>query len=773
MSDTESSPEQSLSSFLSIEEQCALATGASHWATQSFAVAEIPSIKMTDGPSGARGDMSRLVPSAAFPVGVALGASWDVDLVEDVATHLARETKYKRAQVLLGPTINLQRTPVGGRGFEAFSEDPVLTAELAVSYVKTLSKNGIGTCPKHFIANDCEWKRFTINVEMADAALREIYLLPFEQVVKRAEPAMIMAAYNRFRGYSCSQNDFILNQILKTEWGYRGVVVSDWFAARDTVECAIGGLDLEMPGPGRVWGRKLLQAIDAGRVSHATIADKADRIARLAMRTIRYDTDSETGPDDADTRQLIRRAGAECMVVLKNEGVLPLSPHKLSRLAVIGPNAKTGQVMGGGSSFVLSHPIVHPLAAITERFAGDRVAYAEGVSNCKFLPHMQGKWRVERYSDNGLCNLEHAQILPSSHFEALDSGESVYRLTGAMKVDSSGSYKLGIATSSPAVLCVDAVTLIDQKTSWERGSSFMGLGSTETIVEIDLEAGREYDVQLTMPRPASANISGARIGMARSGLRDDFETALDLARNSDACVLVLGSNADWESEGHDRTDMKLPGRQNELAAAVLAVQPNTVVVLNVGGPVEMPWVDAAKSILVSWFPGEEFGNSLVDVLTGATEASGRLPFSWPRSMSDHPAMTGYPPAGRELRYVEGVNIGYRGLSDPLFPFGFGVGAGQTEITAAALCDGHVEVSLSHQAGETTKATVQVYAEWDDIVALVAFCKILVPQGADVTTRFPINQDYLRRWSDHGWTCPSPSLKIGFSAQGPFVPVVAQ
>lgn len=787
---------------LSLTQKIALLSGADFWRTTAIPEAGIPQIKVTDGPNGARGDLAAHVPAACFPVGVALGATWNTALLAEIGKALGEETKTKAAHVLLGPTINLQRTPVGGRNFECYSEDPYLTGELAVSYVDALQATGIGACPKHFVGNDTEHERMTISSDIDERTLREVYLAPFEQTVKRAAPWTIMAAYNRINAtYACSHRALLVD-MLKTEWGFNGVVISDWFAARETVENANGGLDLEMPGPSRIWGAELASAAENGNVDEAEIDDKVSRILALIDRTGVRDNEpiaAEQGIDNAQHRELIRRAGAEAMVLLKNTaGRLPLSKSETRSLAIIGPNAELGQIMGGGSSFVNSHRPVHPLEGLQAAFPGANTRFETGCTNYKYLPPFHpgtyatpagesGHFLREYFDNEGFAGTPAKRdTIASSRITMLEGVASdgpsanYMRLSAQFTPTTSGAHELGVFSAGQARIRLDGEIIVD---NWEApvpGTSFFGFGSEERRASITLDAGRTYDLAIEYAAPGAAFIAGVQFGIAPEPAADAIVRAAEAAATSDEAVLILGSNADWESEGHDREHMGLPGDQDALAEAVLAANPDTIIVMNIGSATNMPWYDKARTVLVCWFPGEEMGNALGDVISGAAEPSGRLPFSWPKRIEDHPAYSSYPGENGDMPYTERLLVGHRWYDkndiEPLAAFGAGLGYGHVSIESAERPPGGLTVALRNTSSHDTLTTVQVYAETqaasaeEPIRRLVGFAKIPVGRGETISGHVPIGADAMRLWSEEtqSWQqAEGVTLCAGLSSAGPF------
>jgi beta-glucosidase len=789
-------------SAMPLEAKVEALSGFDFWRTAPLATTGIPQVKLSDGPNGARGDLSRYVTAAAFPVGVAVGATWDRELVAEIGEALGREARTKGAHVLLGPTINLQRTPIGGRNFECLSEDPMLTGALAVAYVDGLQSTGVGACPKHFVANDAEIERLTVSCNIDERTLREVYLRPFEMVVRAAQPWMIMAAYNLVNGIQmCSHSDLI-EGVLRGEWGFDGVVVSDWGAARDTIGDALGGLDLEMPGPSRTRSAQLVAAVRAGKVPESAIDEKVERLRRLSqLAGAEGNADApETSVDSSEIRALLRRAAAEAAVLMKNEGdILPLDRGAIRRLAVIGPNARIGQVMGGGSSFVRSHPVSHPLAALTHNLPGIEVVHEPGCSNHKYVPMPEESRLMHPDGGNGLA-LEHLSgtdasdpVLSSDRHasgkllffeEPGRAGEDyIVRLRGSFLPDRGGAHDVGLFSAGPARLYLDDRLVIDNWDSFAPGGSFFGFGSAEIRGQVTLADDGPVAVRIEYLRPAKALIAGLQFGLARPVEDDSISRAVALARDADATVLILGSNSDWETEGEDRATIDLPGQQDELARAVLAVAPDAVIVMNVGAATAMPWYDKARCVLVPWFPGEEFGNALADVLFGAAEPAGRLPFTWPRRIEDHSHFASYPPVDGQLAYTDGLLIGHRWYDRhghaPLAPFGHGLGFGHPVILGIE-SDGpgspSCEVTLRNDGARTSKVNVQVYAEseapesGDPVRLLVGFAKPVVAPGETIAVTIDISSDAHKSWSatEQRWIETPKRLVAALSSAGPFV-----
>ncbi len=772
-----------------LREKVRVMSGRDFWRTHASPALGLPAFKMTDGPNGARGDLSSGATAACFPVGVAMGATFDPDLLYAIGVALAREAKTKKAQILLGPTINLQRTPIGGRNFECYSEDPILTGALATAFVQGVQSEGVAACPKHFVANDTEYERHRVSSNVDPRTLRELYLRPFEMVVRDAKPWMIMSSYNRINGVQANSNAYLLRTVLKGEWAFDGVVVSDWGGSTSTVGDYLGGLDLEMPGPARSFGDKLARAIEQGEAPADLLDDVVARLKRLAQRTSRAQTDDRTeeSVDRPEDRALSRRAAIAGAVLLKNEGVLPLNAANLNTIAVIGPNAATGQIMGGGSSFVRAHAAVHPLEALRARLGADRVAYAQGCSIDRyapaFAPHtlaapdgLGAGFKLELFSAPG-CEgeptrvrlLRESQWVDFGAFAAVEQGGVMSaRMRTTFTPDASGVHEFGLLSAGFADLFVDGVCVVENRSAWRKGEAFYTFGSTEQKGRLMVQAGRAYAVEIRFDRKPDSMMKAARFGVSPPQPEDPIAEAVAAAKAADAVVLVLGTNPDWETEGHDRSDMRLPGQQDALAAAVLAANPNAVVVLNVGAPVDMPWLHAARAVLAPWFPGQEFGAALTDMLFGDAEPGGRLPFSWPAKLEDSPAYKHYVREGLEMPYGEGIAMGYRGhlVHGPaaLFSFGHGLGYADIVLVSATAADTGVVATLDNRSARAGGATVQIYAETHDnprMRRLCAFRRVALQPGERLAVAIEIDRRRLATWDEANtaWAYPPGEQRL--------------
>ena len=678
---------------LTLAEQVALLAGADFWMTIPIPRLGVPALKVTDGPAGARGGGPLIggKRTAAFPVGIALGATWDVDLLREVGRHLAREARDKGAGVLLGPTVNLFRGSLNGRNFEGFAEDPLLAGRLAAAYIRGLQERGVAATVKHFAGNESEYQRGTISSDIPERALRELYLRPFEIAVREGGAWAVMSAYNRLDSTYCSEHPRLLTTILRQEWGFDGLVMSDWGGTHSAGASVRAGLDLEMPGPARARAGLLAEA-ETDEATRASVRAAARNVLRLLARTGTLAEPCDTGEaaerdeEYPDTRALIRRAGAAGTVLLKNDrGLLPLPA--CPRVAVVGPNAAVAQVMGGGSAQMNAHRRVSPLEGLQEALGADRVSYAPGCDNDRFLPVATVPLAIEYRAAPGEAVLAR---------EARPNGEVMWfrppagvpagfhaRLRATIRVAEAGEYDLSLISTGPSRLALDGETVIDTWTDFRPGDTYFGYGSDERRVGRFLDAGEHTAAVEFTPRATEvgiASLSAVRLGFRRPLPETSVADAARVAAAAEYALVCVGTNGDWETEGVDRPGLALPGRQDELVRAVARANPNTVVLLQTGGPVLLPWLGEVGAVLQAWFPGQEAGHAIADVLLGRADPGGRLPQTFPARLEDDPVHPErpdrqYPGENGHVEYREGLFIGYRhadaaGLT-PLFPFGFG------------------------------------------------------------------------------------------------------
>jgi beta-glucosidase len=802
---------ESLLAQLTLPEKVSLMAGANFWETVAIPRLGIPSIKVSDGPNGARGGGSIVgssVTAACFPVGVALASSWDRELMFEVGVALAQEAKSKGAQMLLAPTVNIHRSPLNGRNFECYAEDPYLSGQMAVGYITGLQSQKVGATVKHFIGNESEFQRNTISSEINERTLREIYLPPFEAAVKVAKTWGVMSSYNKINGVHADENAELLQGILKTEYGFDGIVMSDWTGTNSTVNAANNGLDLEMPGPTRWRGEALVKAVESGEVNLEAIDEAARRILRIVERVGAFEDPepkTEQAIDRPEHRALIRRAASESMVLLKNaNNILPLETSKLKSIAVIGPNVKTAQIMGGGSAQVSAHYVINPFEGLQNAVANDvTLGYELGCTNHKLLPRLEGKqvstgsepgFTLEYFNNHDLSGTAvNSQIVQGSEHlmfgeiaPGVDPTAFSARLSALYTPDSSGIYQFSVQSVGKTRVLVDGQEVVDNWTSQTKGESFFGFGSSEAIGSIALIAGKSYQLSLEYNNADVSFFAAFRLGHLPPIASDAIDRAAALAASSDVALVFVGTNGDWESEGHDRKDLELPGAQVALIERVAAANPNTIVVLQTGSPIVMPWLERVAGVVQAWFPGQECGNSIADVLFGIVNPSGKLTQTYPLRLADNPTFINYPGDNGRVYYGEGIYVGYRYYEKKdvptLFPFGFGLSYSSFEYSNLRLNTEHLEPdqTLSLQVDVTNTSTragqeiVQVYVR--DVTASVHrphkelknFGKVRLEPNETKTVNITLTREAFAYWDDlqHAWVAEAGEFEVlvGSSSQ---------
>jgi beta-glucosidase len=815
MQDIQSTSEhiEGLLGQLTLEEKVSMLAGADTWRTVAVERLHIPALKMSDGPNGARGDaFSGGVSAAAFPAGIVLASTWNTALVERVGQALAQEAKTKGAQVLLAPTVNIHRSPLGGRNFESFSEDPYLTSRMAVAYINGLQSQGVGATVKHYLANEQEFERFNISSEVDERTLREIYLPPFQAAVREAKTWALMASYNLVNGVAASEDPYLLHDILRVEWGWDGLVVSDWFfSVKSTAASVNAGLDLEMPGP-PIWrGEKLLQAVKNGEVPESKLDESIRRMLLLLVRTGKFahpQEQPEQAVDLPEHRALIREAAGEGIVLLKNErDVLPLKREALPTLAIIGPNAKEARIMGGGSAQVNAHYQVTPFDGVMAKLGEDTaVGFEQGATIHKLLPLIPSEQlfageggtahglQVEYFNGTAPTGVAaHATTISSSELvwfgpvpESVDKAQFAVRVTGRLVPQQSGVYTFGLTSAGRSRLSLDGRQVIDNWTSWTVGSNYFAMGSSELTYQADLVAGQAYTIVVEFAKNPDLLVAALRLGLLAPQPADLVERAVALAARSDVALVFASLSSDWDSEGFDRADLELPGNQNELIAQVGAANPNTVVVLNAGSAVTMPWLDQVAAVVQAWYPGQEAGNAIADVLFGDVNPSGKLPQTFPARLADNPSYLNFPGENGKVLYGERLFVGYRyydkkGIA-PLFPFGFGLSYttfdyGELQLSATDIGPGEIlEVSIDvrNTGSRGGQEVVQVYVREAEArlqrpeKELKAFAKVALEPGERKTVTLPLTRESLAYFDDRAreWVAEAGTFEVlvGASSQ---------
>jgi len=802
--------ESGLVARLTLEQKVRLLTGADSWALNGESSVGLRPITMSDGPAGVRGThFDRANPSTLLPCPVALAATWDEELVQRITSELGREARAKGVDVLLGPTVNIVRTPLSGRGFECFSEDPLLTARIAVAYVRGVQDAGVAATAKHYVANDSETDRRTYDARITETVLRELYLPPFEACVAEADVFLVMAAYNSVNGATMTANATLLNDLLKSEWGFAGVVVSDWSATTSTVPSALAGLDIVMPGPKGPWGDKLVAAVRSGAVPESAVDDKVARLLVLARRIGGLNgAPGANGAGAALTPHglvdpvLLREVTTRSFVMLSNDrGLLPLRAAKVRKLALIGPNAVDPQTQGGGSVRVLpavqtdlAKSLAKSLGAATNVSVHQGcltsftvAAPAEGT----LVDPVSGKpgVRIEIRDDEG--QVVHDAPFPSSVATWWDGLPDAVHLPGSevtmrarYRPAVDGRHLVGAAGVGRLRISVDGSPVAEAATDLPHDIVEALSRPPEVRVPVELQAGHEVEVRIDY-RPEARFVT-LRLGIALL-TEDDalIEEAARAAAESDVAVVVVGSAEGTESEGYDRDSLALPGRQDELVSRVAAANPSTIVVVNSGMAVLMPWAGQVAAVIQAWLPGQAFGDALADVLLGVMEPGGRLPISLPRTEADSPVLLAHPEAGK-LVYAEGLLVGYRGFdragTEPLFAFGHGLGYTEwsyESVTPASAAIGAAEdldvtVSVRNTGTRTGREIVQLYLQGPDddgrrpLRVLAAFAPVSADAGEEVAVRLTVPARAFMRFDEgrHDWVSQRAAytLRVGRSSR---------
>jgi beta-glucosidase len=838
--------------LLSLEQRIQLLTGADFWALYAQPEVGLRRLVLSDGPAGVRGESwDERDSSANVPCATALAATWDTGRIEAIGGLLAREARRKGVDVLLAPTVNLHRTPYAGRCFECFSEDPLLTARIGGAYVRGLQRSGVGATVKHFVGNDSETQRMTVDVRIDDRTLRELYLAPFEAIVCDEGAWAVMAAYNGVNGSPMTQSP-LLRDILHDGWGYDGLVMSDWTAARATEADAQAALDLAMPGPASLygpWGDALLEAVRKGVVDEALIDDKVARILRLAARvgaladiplrppdvSPAAPTSAPPGPplevpDSVAVAQELRAAAAAGFVLARNDGILPLPRHRPRdpqeaadltgplgadrrlHVAVIGPNAEVARTMGGGSATVFPPYTISPLDGL--RAAGVHVTYAPGVTSHLHAGEARAPWllRPDRSVDPGtgaevrflseageLAGSElrdGATLVWTGGFASAGITEPVATLEArcVIRATAGGVYQLGVSGLGRYRLLVDGAEIFDATLTLPEGADIGEalMRPPQQLAPVPLAAGQSVDVLVkhdVSSSPSAGFGTLVQLNLVPPYGTDDEEiaAAAALAAASDVAVVVVGTTAQVESEGFDRTTLALPGRQDELVRRVIVANPRTVVVVNSGAPVLLPWAQDAAAVLLSWFGGQEYGDALADVLLGDVEPGGRLPMTWPASEEGLPSTQ---PVDGVLSYSEGLFIGYRAYDrdgrEPLFPFGHGTGYTTWSYESITLDQAPagtpgvaVCVTVRNTGSRSGREVAQVYASRPDSAIerpakwLVGFAPVDAAPGETVTVGILIPERVFQHWTGQGWSIEPGSFLLAAGPSSATLPLTAR
>jgi beta-glucosidase len=658
--------------------------GGTGFATKPNKRLRIPELRMTDGPLGVRWEKS-----TAFPSGICLGATWDPAIAGKVGAAIGREVKGHDRHVILGPCVNIARIPQGGRNFESYGEDPFLASRMAVDYIKGVQKEGVAATVKHYACNNQELERMDVDVKVDERTLNEIYLPAFKAAVQEADVFCVMNAYNKVNGHYCSENDYLLIDKLKKEWGFKWFVMSDWGAVHSTIPTANGGMDLEMPTGDFLNRNTLMDAIKNGSVKETTIDEKVRRILRVIFKLGLFEKPSlkdEKLLGSKENKTVAYNASREGIVLLKNQdNFLPLDFKKIKSLAVIGPNANKARTGGGGSSQVEPINAPSPLEVLKKNFGNNvKINYAVGVNIESEARPIDSKYLRTNNGEEGLLGeyFNNMELKGSPSFTRIDKevhfdfgeigpGEGIgknnysVRWTGKIVAPETGKYIIDcISDDGIRVWLNDKLEINFWNDHAPVSKNF----------EINFEQGKEYSIKMEYYQHGGG--ATANLGWYKP-TENPVDKAIQTAKNSDAVIMFVGTTASIETEGIDREDLILPQKQDELIKLITGVNPNTLIVLNTGSPVLMNgWIDKVKGVIEAWFGGQEMSYAISDVLSGTFNPSGKLPLTFPKRWEDCSAYKTYGVKSGISEYSDGIYVGYRHFDknniEPLFPFGFGL-----------------------------------------------------------------------------------------------------
>jgi beta-glucosidase len=780
---------QALLSKMSLEDKIKLIGGVDSMFTNAIPSIDLPRFKMSDASVGVR----TWGPTTAYAGGVALAATWDRKFARELGEGLGRDARARSVNFLLGPGVNIARSPVGGRNFEYLSEDPYLNGAMVVPFIDGVQSQGVIATVKHYALNDQEFNRHDANVQVDERTMREIYLPAFEAAVTRGHVDAVMNSYNMVNGAHATQNKFLNLDVLKGDWGFKGVLMSDWDATYDGVAAANNGLDLEMPSPRFMNSKVLIPAVKSGAVKEATIDDKVLRILRAELRygfTARPQFSPEYPVYSVADRKVALRGALESITLLKNEShFLPLDPGKVKTVAVIGPNAWPAIVGGGGSSEATAFEPVSLLTGIGNLLGPDaHVLYARGLPDMRDVfggTHWAGSVKADSFPSNDFTgtpktamqrnvgDFRDGQWLPESK-----EPRSV-RYTASYQAGETGKYLLLAAASGDDAYKV----LVDGKKVLQQ---VRAEGQVPESVSLDLTAGQTIQVQVDYLPYAEGTRLGVGIAYEPSLVSEDVRK---FAADADVVVLALGFDTETEGEGHDRT-FTLPWGQDALAEAILAVNPHTVVTLMGGGGMDVErWIDKAPALVHLYYPGQEGGTAAAQVIFGQHNPEGRLPVSFDRSWEENPSYKWYYgiPGGNtvlhtpgddgkgkdytieQIKYGDKLMVGYRYWTTtgkhPLYPFGFGLSYTtfsfanlQAPATAAAGSTVTVSFDVTNTGSVEGAEVAQLYVSDPSAKVdrpereLKGFEKVNLAPGETKHVSIDLDARAFSYWSEatHGW-----------------------
>lgn len=755
--------------------------GGTGFATAPIKRLGIPELKMTDGPVGVRWDIS-----TAYPSGVSMAATWNPELIYKVGQSIARDTKAKGRDVILGPCVNIVRLPIGGRNFESFGEDPFLTSRLAVDYIKGVQSENVAATVKHFACNNHEYERDFVNVEVDERSLNELYLPSFKAAVTEADVFCVMSSYNKVNGHYASENTWLLQNKLKNEWMFKGLVMSDWGAVHSTIPTYNNGLDLEMPEGKYLNKKELSSLLEKKVISEDIVNDKVSRILTVMFRLGMFDNKEIAIVDSKKlNKEIALQTAKESIVLLKNENILPIS-SVVKTIAVIGGAAINPRISGGGSSMVNTENILSPYTAL-ENELGSKVqlkfaqgSMLKGDSNPipSELFSFNGKTGIQaEYFDNKTLSGYPVKVITEKEinnewrdkapYEWLTKDNFSVRWITNLKAAKSDSYKLDFIADDGIKVYIDDKLVINDWTDH---------ATQNFTTTVDFKENESHKIVLEYYE--NGGEATAKLGWRRAGV-DLTKQALDIAKDADLVLVFAGTSYLYESEGFDRDNIDLPENQNELIDAITKQNKNVVVILSSGQPVTMPWKNNVKGIVQTWFGGEEIASALTSILTGKYNPSGKLPVTFPVKLEDCLGYSTYKKVDSSIVYSDGIFVGYRLYDkkkiEPLFPFGHGLSYtdfsyGNLQLSSKTISpDGKIIVSIdvTNKGAMEGAETVQMYLS--DVQCSVerpeqelkGFHKISLKPGETKKVEFTIDKSMLSFYDfkNYGWTCEQGEFKV--------------
>jgi len=755
--------------------------GGTGFTTEPIKRLGIPAMKMDDGPLGVRWGKA-----TAFPSGTAIASTWDTALVNQVGKAIGREVRGKGRNVILGPNVNISRLPLNGRTFEAYGEDPYLSSELGVGYIKGVQSEHVAATVKHYAANTEEDNRMYVDDKVSERALHEIYFPAFKAAVQQGHVLAVMSAYNKVNGFYCSDNHYLLNKVLKGDWGYKWMVMSDWGGVHNTMTTAKNGLDLEMPTGKYLNNKTLYAAVKSGKIKESTINDKVRRTLRVMFKLGLFDHPDKANPalvNSKENQQVALKTEEDGIVLLKNNAnVLPLNFNRDKSIAIIGTSAKNARIHGGGSAMVTPYFSVSPLQALKTKIGSKtKLQYVPGAmldSDAEPVPTSivytnksgnQHGWKANYYNNSefkGKATLtridKHINFinfgkqsnmnLPQNKFK---KGFSV-EWTGYLKPKKSGDYVFDIGTNNGFKLYLNNKLISQHKRSFAPGID---------KYKVHLDANKFYNVRMDYYQASP----GMNVYFVKLGMRPNNEKLIRqaqlLASKSDVALVFVGDTPEIETEGHDRKTLHLPGDQEALINAVAKANKHTIVVINAGAPVVMSkWLHNVDGVVEAWYGGEEDGNAITNVLTGKVNPSGKLPITFPKAWKDCPAYDSYKPHDSVSVFTEGVFVGYRYFDkhniQPLFPFGYGLSytrfAFQNLNVQQSSEASNPSVKVSFEIKNTGKRAgaevAQLYVGENNpkiprpVKELKKFVKVNLKPGESKVVHFTLNKNAFAYWS---------------------------